>query len=201
MAASLPRRMDRYSRLVAWLKIVLPLIALAILSTLFLVSRTIDPSQTIPYANVDVRELAREQRVGAPSYQGMTSAGAAVSFEAESVKLGGEGARAEAPRARIEFPGGRTVTVSATGGLYDGTAATARLVGQAILASSDGYRVETEAVRADLASGGMETLGEVRGVAPYGELTAGKARLVLEPDGTYLLSFEAGVKLIYRPER
>jgi lipopolysaccharide export system protein LptC len=58
---------DGYSRLVAWLKIILPLIALGILATLFLVSRTIDPSQTIPYADVDVQDLARNQRVGAPS--------------------------------------------------------------------------------------------------------------------------------------
>ncbi len=48
---------NTYSRVVAWLKILLPLLALAILSTLFLVARTIDPAQNIPYADVDIDEL------------------------------------------------------------------------------------------------------------------------------------------------
>ena len=35
-------QLDRYSQLVGWLKVLLPLLALAILSTLFLLSRAID---------------------------------------------------------------------------------------------------------------------------------------------------------------
>ena len=45
--------MDRYSRMVAIFKVLLPLAALAILSTLFLLSRTIDPTTTIPFADQD----------------------------------------------------------------------------------------------------------------------------------------------------
>ena len=36
-------RADRHTRVVGWLKVALPLAALAILSTLFLVARRIDP--------------------------------------------------------------------------------------------------------------------------------------------------------------
>jgi lipopolysaccharide export system protein LptC len=84
-----------HSRVVAWLKIILPLTALGILSTLFLFSRTIDPSDAIPYATVDVEERAREPRVTAPAYAGVTSDGARLSMTAAEARPGaGTGAGA-----------------------------------------------------------------------------------------------------------
>jgi len=59
---------NTYSRVVAWLRIALPLLALAILSTLFLLARTIDPAQNLPYADIDIDELTREQRIGNPQF-------------------------------------------------------------------------------------------------------------------------------------
>ena len=52
---------NTYSTVVSWAKIILPLVALGLLSTLFLFSRTPDPNRAIPFAAVDVEELAREQ--------------------------------------------------------------------------------------------------------------------------------------------
>jgi lipopolysaccharide export system protein LptC len=75
-------RRDRHSRVVGWLKVALPLAALAILSTLFLLSDRIDPEDALPYAEVDVEELAREPRMTAPTYAGMTTDGAALSLTA-----------------------------------------------------------------------------------------------------------------------
>ena len=57
---------DGHSRLVFWLKIVLPLIALAILSTLFLVSRNIGGDGTVPFSDVDLDALARDPQLTAP---------------------------------------------------------------------------------------------------------------------------------------
>ena len=54
-------RVDRHTRLVGWLKVALPLTALAILSTLFLVARRIDPEAALPYAEVDVRFSERPE--------------------------------------------------------------------------------------------------------------------------------------------
>ena len=47
-----------HSRVVFWLKIILPLLALAILSTLFLFSRRIDTDQALPYAEVSGSTVA-----------------------------------------------------------------------------------------------------------------------------------------------
>ena len=59
--------LDGWSRLVAALKVLLPLAALAILSTLFLVSNRINPEDALPYADVDVEARLREPRITAPT--------------------------------------------------------------------------------------------------------------------------------------
>jgi lipopolysaccharide export system protein LptC len=47
-------RADAHTRVVGWLKVALPLIALALLATLFLLADRIDPDDALPYAEVDV---------------------------------------------------------------------------------------------------------------------------------------------------
>jgi len=194
--------LDRHSRLVAWLKIALPMLALAILSTLFLVSHRIDPAQTIPYAEVDVEGLAREQRVGSPSYAGMTADGATVSFMADSARPALDGGRMTAvkPRARIDLPTGRSITVAAAEGYLDRKDNQAGLSGGTVVTTSDGYRVKTDSATAWLDRTRLETAGAVQGRGPMGELTAGRMVLSQDDGGSYLLRFEGGVKLIYRPQ-
>ncbi|MBL9052753.1 MAG: hypothetical protein JNN02_03385, partial [Tabrizicola sp.] len=45
---------DAHTRVVTWLKVLLPLAALAILSTLFLLADQINPDDALPFAEVDV---------------------------------------------------------------------------------------------------------------------------------------------------
>lgn len=190
---------DGYSRLVAWMKIVLPLIALGILSTLFLVSRTVDPGTTIPYADIDVERLAREARIGAPSYAGMTEDGAAVSFRAETARPGDDAVTAQRPEARIELPTGRTILIEARSGRVDRQAGVAALAGEAVVETSDGYRIETEEAEARLDLTRVETLGPVRGEGPVGQFDAGRMVLSHSEAEGYVLRFEGGVNLVYRP--
>jgi lipopolysaccharide export system protein LptC len=63
---------NTHSRMVAWAKIVLPLFALVLLSVLFLFSGKADLTDALPYAQADIDELAREQRLGAPEFAGLT---------------------------------------------------------------------------------------------------------------------------------
>ncbi|MEO1705162.1 MAG: hypothetical protein AAFR50_07490, partial [Pseudomonadota bacterium] len=78
-------RRDGYSTAVGALKVVLPLAALGLLSTLFIFSGEVDPSQSIPYAELNVEQLAEEQRVTAPYLAGVTPDGAAVTFTGSAV--------------------------------------------------------------------------------------------------------------------
>lgn len=83
-------RADKYSRLVLWLKVALPLAALAILSTLFLVAETLDPDAAIPYAEVDVEKILQDQGITRPTFGGVTNDGVAISIAAEAVRPGNE---------------------------------------------------------------------------------------------------------------
>ena len=49
-----------HSRIVGWLKVILPLSALALLSSVFLVARQGDFERTTPYSVRDLEEMASE---------------------------------------------------------------------------------------------------------------------------------------------
>jgi len=197
---------NAYSRLVAWLKILLPLAALAILSTLFLFSRVIDPTQAIPFAEVDVEALARDPRINTPDFAGVTEDGAALTIKAESARpdpINKGSATALKPILVIETPDGVRTEISAELGMIDNAAGTVLLQGAVQLMTTLGYRVETSAISASLDRTSVMTDGQISATGPLGALTAGKMELVLaDPaSNTYVLMFTQGVKLVYDPER
>ena len=53
------------------------------LSTLFFFSGQIDPTQSIPYRELDVESIAREQRLSSPSSSGVTDDGSAFALTAD----------------------------------------------------------------------------------------------------------------------
>ena len=71
------------SRLIAWLRVLLPLAALAILSTLFLLGRTPDPDDALPYAEVDAEDMVRDPRMTRPEFAGVSKSGAEVTVTAD----------------------------------------------------------------------------------------------------------------------
>ena len=58
-----PAQGNLHSRIVMILKVTLPLVALAILSSLFLFSREIDPEDAIPYADVEIADRPAQPRM------------------------------------------------------------------------------------------------------------------------------------------
>ena len=87
------------SRLIAWLRVLLPLAALAILSTLFLLGRTPDPDDALPYAEVDAEDMVRDPRMTRPEFAGVSKSGAEVTVTADRASpLQGSDSAAEAQR-------------------------------------------------------------------------------------------------------
>lgn len=195
---------NSYSRLVSWLKILLPLAALAILSTLFLVADKLDPEQAIPYAERDaIDELVEEQRISAPAFATVGADGTAVSVAAETARPDPAVANrliGQALQASFLFPGGNRVDIESPAGILDGTAREATLSGGTSLVSSDGFQVETDTMRAAFDGAFAESAGEVRAKGPVGDLTAGRLVLSQDDEGAYLLRFTDGVRLIYDPQ-
>lgn len=195
---------DRYSRLVLWLKVALPLIALAILSTLFFISETLDPEAAIPYADVDVERILREQGVTRPSFGGVTADGVAISLSAEAVRPGAEDRNRLTGRsltARLDLPSGAHVDIVSPEGIVDATQNLATLAGGARLESSTGYVVETDRIVASMAEASVVAETEIVATGPLGEITAGRMELTRNgaQEPAYRLVFKDSVRLLYTP--
>ncbi|MFV2001752.1 MAG: hypothetical protein ACC619_02105 [Paracoccaceae bacterium] len=199
---------DAYSRLILWLKIALPLIALSILSTLFLISEAIDPSLPIRFANVDVQELAREQIIGGPTFSGVTIDGAAITVSAASARPqlnGAPGLSANELFATIRLPDGINIDMSAKIGSIDSVANVSVLAGDVVVQASSGYRIQTDRIVANLYETSLISPGAITASGPLGQISAGQMvlRQSSRTDGpaSYDLVFNNGVKLIYTPRQ
>lgn len=196
-------RADRHTRLVGWLKVALPLTALAILSTLFLVARRIDPEAALPYAEVDVEGLAREPRMTAPTYAGLTSDGAAVTLSAETATPAAGEAPAEAAGLKLELatPDGGRNELRAARAVMDNAGHEVVLSGGVVVSTSSGYRLETAEVAARLDRTGLESRTPVTATGPAGEIRADGMSLHQDnrTSGAYVLVFKGSVRLIYQP--
>lgn len=192
-----------YSRVVAWLKILLPLSALALLSTLFLFSRSIDPEQSIPFADVDVKQLAREPRITAPEFAGMTADGAAITISASTAKTDPsnlENATIDRLFAEFQTPDGAEVTAQANQGAIE-DARIARLEGDVHIQTSSGYRISTDELLSDLDKTLISSGGPVTATGPLGEIQAGKMIVNIQNQtGTSMLVFKNGIKVLYDPK-
>lgn len=197
------RRFDNhYSRFVQLAKIVFPLVALGLLSTLFLFSRTIDPSDAIPFADIDVEQIARDQVLSSPRFSGATDNGTAITVDAASAVPDLTDPRRMNIKevvARIESPGGRSYGITALAARYDGNDDTLELNGDVRVATSTGYRLETATLTTNLKTSAITAPGAVFGKGPPGVIEAGAMELTSQGD-TQVLVFKNGVKLIYDPK-
>lgn len=195
---------NRYSRFVAWAKVLLPLGALALLATLFLIARQIDPEAAIPFAEVDVERFAREARIGAPEFSGVTEDGTVVALTAEQARPDpAEPGRMTAERLSAEFevPDGSRVTAVAGQGAVDSPAQRIELLGGVEVTTSTGYRVQSDGLWAALDRTSLASTGPVEAEGPPGRIAAEAMEMTQDPENpaTYVLVFKGGVRLVYEP--
>ena len=202
---------DSYSRVIAWLKILLPLLALGILSTVFLVARVIDPAQDLSHANSDIAKLAEQQMIRKPSYFGVTGDGVAIRLDAESALLGQEGLDPSSPRqirgqevrAEIDIPDGDRIDIYAGDMSLDLPENLAWFGGGVRIESSGGYVLRSEAMRLALDAARISSDRPITFSAPIGHISAGSFQMEEMGEDTfhYFLVFKGGVRLLYDPER
>ena len=195
---------NRYSRFVAWAKVLLPLAALVLLSTLFLYTRQPSTEAKLPF--VDAEEIAQVQRLTRPVFSGITLDGSIVTVRAtEARPLGdtdaAEGFGAEGLRANLVAPDGSTILITATQGQLDPAEGIARLGGVARIETSTGYTAQTDSLEARLTAGEVEAESTIEITAPFGQLTAG-GMIIATPEGASApqLVFNRGVEMIYDPQ-
>jgi len=191
---------NRYSQVVSYVKIVLPIIAIGILSTLFLLSRTPDPERAIPFANVDLEELAREQRLGSPRYAGTTNAGREVVVVAETaVPVDGQLylISVDTLDARIELDDTRFVDITSLQGVINLETNIADLSTDVEVADSTGYTLDTENLLVNFREFAMSSPTDVVVEGPGFHLEAGSMDLS-GAEGAQVLIFNGGVKVLYQ---
>lgn len=189
-----------YSQFVGFLKITLPLAALALMSTVFLFARAPTQDSAIPYAEIE--EIAREPRLSGAQLSGVADDGSVIELTARTTRPDGDVISAESLAAGIDTADGTRIDIHAGTGIIDNAAQTARLTGLARMETSNGFEMETSGFTANLATGRITSDGPLEVQAPFGSLTAGL--LVIEtPDGGdgQVMLFQNGVRLVYTPQQ
>lgn len=196
--------MDRYSRTVAFLKVLLPLTALAILATLFLLSRSEDQIATIPFTDDDVSVRTRDQQVTKPFFSGTTKKGEEIIVTADSARPGNDAKPGDADNlsARLKLTGGEVITLRSDTGTLGQGGETVNFLGNVRIVSATGMVILTE--RMDTALNGIQghAPGTVNATGVMGELTAGSMEFSAKSgDGDVHMLFKNGVKLVYDPKQ
>ena len=186
------------SRVVAWLRVLLPLAALAILSTLFLLPNAPDPDAAIPYADVDAEALARDPRMTQPRFSGVAKDGAAVTLIAETASpTEGHDANAERLRMTWRAADGLAADLTAPYGALEGVMI--RLNGGVRVTTSNGWAMTVPVLITDTESGLMIGEGGMTAFAPFGRVDAERMEIARNADGQHVLNLSGGVRLLYQP--
>ncbi|WP_374298899.1 hypothetical protein [Paracoccus sp. (in: a-proteobacteria)] len=187
------------TRVVRWLRVLLPLLALAMLSVLFLFSRTGDTESRIPYAEVDAEAMARDPRVVAPEYAGVTEDGASLTLRATEAAPG-NGGSGSARDLRLDWlrPDGLRADLTAPqAGLAEGAI---RLDGGVRMTTSTGWTLDAQSVEAATDRSRIAAGDGVEAEAPFGALSAQRMELAPAEEGdSSILNFSGDVRLIYKP--
>jgi lipopolysaccharide export system protein LptC len=196
--------MDRHSRAVAYLKVLMPLAALALMSTMFLISRGANTDAVIPFAQQEIEERMKGQQVTAPFFSGISAGGDEIIVTAELARPGINGAPAQASALSGNIrlsQGGRITLVSETGTLHPGEGM-AVFTGGVTITSTSGMIVQTEELQTALNGLEANSPGPIQAKGPLGDLHAGNMQIgVKTSDGPLHMLFKNGVKLLYDPQK
>lgn len=197
-------RSEQYhSQLISWLKILLPLLALGLLSTIFLYARGDDPITQIPIF-ADGFNPEGEEQVSAAFFAGVTDAGHTLRIQARRARAATDsraGLIADEVAAVVGLAqGGEILIVADQGRVIEGQSQMA-LQGNVTVESSVGYTIRSERLDARTDSVTLESPGAVDADGPGVTLSAGRMLISETPDTDDVqIEFTGGVKMVYMPQ-
>nr|WP_247742500.1 MULTISPECIES: LPS export ABC transporter periplasmic protein LptC [unclassified Ruegeria] len=190
--------------MVQFLKVLLPLVAIVMLSTVFLLSRSIETDVKVPFTQRDIEERLADQIVTRPNYRGTTRKGEEVQIEAIQATQGTENSVPTASefRGRLGLSNGGIITLDSNSGMIRPDKNTATFIGDVVITTTDGIEVTTNLLNTALDEIRGDTPGQVNGTGVIGNFSAGRMTFGTEKkDGPVHIIFTDGVKLIYEPKR
>lgn len=195
-----PPSIDRHTRIVRWLRVLLPVLALGLLMLVFLSPRDLligriglsgisfDPEHGL---RLERPRISGEGPDGLPFV--VTSDWALPdAAEPTEILLG-------PLTAEVLLRGGQVVRLAADAGAYRPSDRLLGLSGGVVVTTDDGYRMTAPEASADLADGSLRVAGPVEGRGPLGRIDAASMRAARRPSGNYMW-FEGGVTVRINPE-
>ncbi|MFQ5567067.1 MAG: LPS export ABC transporter periplasmic protein LptC [Paracoccaceae bacterium] len=199
------RRVQTYSRAVAWMKVLLPLAAAAVISALYFAAhRTGDLTEI--FTAEELATLGAGLRLDNPRFAGVTEQGEPFAIRAEWALPDSAMPRLidlERPEGEIELRDGRIIAANAATGRMHRGSKILILKGAVVLDTSDGYHMESDLVELDLDAKTAHSPGPVSGTGPNGRIDAGSMRAAAGEDGTGAgkIWFENRVRVVFIPAK
>ena len=198
-------RDNAYSRLVGTVKVILPILALGVLSTLFILSQPSRQGEPLQFLDVGLEDIAEEEHLSQPDYRSVTASGGALRLTAADLR--------PLPDADGQYVGtalkgwitnvdGVAYVLSSDEGSLDETAGLAHLTGNVTLTRHDGHTALSDEVEITTDLTKLVSAGPVHGFGPLGTLDANSMEILGQPDlgsGT-LTVFRGDVRLLYDPK-
>jgi lipopolysaccharide export system protein LptC len=197
-------RIDRRSRMVRQLKIVLAIAAILLVGTIFMFGReravVFDAEQA---ANLAL--LGAGLKLDNPRFSGVTEDGDPFVVTADWALPDGatpDRVDLEMPVGELHLPDERVVTVRAAAGELFRSDDRLNLMGDVIFETSDGFRARMPRIELDLASKVAVAPARLRATSPRGSIEADRMRMVrgAEP-GSSTVRFEGDVRVNWQPEK
>lgn len=171
--------MRSYSRTVQWMKIALPIGAVLLIGTIFLVGR--DRFESTPTQQIiNAAALGAGLKLENPRFAGVTSDGNPFVVTALSALPDGampDRVELERPEAELRLDNGLSLTVESIAGEMFRAQERLNLDGEVILRTSDGYRADAPRVELDLAKRIAVLPDPVVATGPRGGVRADSLRI------------------------
>ncbi len=190
------------TRIVQLLRILLPLAALVLLSTLFLFSSDkSDDAGLLPYAEVTPENIDQRPVIVAPTYAGVAEDGTEINMTARSADPGTEvrPGTIDEVNLTLKDPEGLQADLVAGAGLMEKDQL--HLSDGVRMTTSTGWTMTSKTFLAELVQGRVSSKDQVDISGPFGDLTAQAMDLRRLPDGSqdHVLDFTGGVRMVYQP--
>ena len=193
---------DSYSAFVVWVKTLLPIVALGLLSTIFLFSGKVDVTQSLPYAKLNIAEIVREQRITKPYFSGVSDNGTEITLSAayaSSDKQDSDILNITDLSIILTSENAKTVRITAGLGVLDAAKQKAIVSRNVYLTAMPGFWLKTNGLTVDLKQGVATADTVFQSITALGTIDAGNMLVKMITNDQQIV-FTNGVRLIYYPK-
>lgn len=199
-------RLGGYSRLVAITKVILPLVAIGLLGTVFLVTKEDSIDGGFTFSKADLASLESGLRIDKPRMFGSNPEGDIYNFAADALlpdSLTPSLVEAQRISGEIIYQTGNTIQLSAGKAEFVLDGNLLLLSDGILVVTSDGTRITGEGLLAELDTGTITSNGSISASSPLGSIQAGNFRvdrIGAEDAEKQMIWFENGVMLSFKPD-